>query len=83
MAAMVASAPPDHRVDWANQMRKLVLFVTEKKWGDEQHELLYKGIDEYGIGEWGKICDALLPKVRHNLAVSFLGSMCFSETTTC
>jgi len=81
---MVASAPPDPRVEWANKMRQLVspaealnedgslnqdffkpkkvLFVTEKKWGDEQHELLYKGIEEYGIGEWGKICDALLPK---------------------
>jgi len=41
---------------------KKVLYVTEKKWGDEQHELLYQGIAKFGIGEWGKICDDLLSK---------------------
>mmetsp|Transcript_25891 Transcript_25891/g.49223 ORF Transcript_25891/g.49223 Transcript_25891/m.49223 type:complete len:157 (+) Transcript_25891:117-587(+) len=39
-----------------------VMFVQEKTWGIEEKEKLYQGIEEYGVGEWNKVKEALLPK---------------------
>lgn len=42
-------------------MRMQVVIVNEKKWGDAERELLYKGLEEHGVGKWREISAAYLP----------------------
>ncbi|KAK9838137.1 hypothetical protein WJX81_003339 [Elliptochloris bilobata] len=41
---------------------KTLVIVEDKKWGDAERDLLYKGIEKYGIGKWNEISAELLPK---------------------
>ncbi|KAK9828761.1 hypothetical protein WJX72_001961 [[Myrmecia] bisecta] len=41
---------------------KRVVLVDDKKWGQAERDLLYKGIEKYGIGKWREMSEELLPK---------------------
>jgi hypothetical protein len=43
---------------------KKVVYVQEKVWGPTERDKLYEGLKTYGVGEWGKMKEHLLPKVR-------------------
>lgn len=38
-----------------------VVIVSEKKWGDAERDLLYKGLEKYGVGKWREISGEYLP----------------------
>jgi hypothetical protein len=40
-----------------------VLYVQEKVWGAAERDKLFEGLHTYGVGEWGKMKEHLLPKV--------------------
>lgn len=40
---------------------KGVVIVNDKHWGAEERELLYKGLEKYGIGKWHEIAEEFLP----------------------
>ncbi|CAL8462744.1 g2277 [Coccomyxa elongata] len=41
---------------------KKVVLVDDKKWGSAERDLLYQGLEKYGVGKWGDICAELLPR---------------------
>ena len=49
---------------------KKVVYVQEKVWGPAERDKLYEGLKTYGVGEWGKMKEHLLPKVRVCVSVS-------------
>eukprot|EP01135_Chromosphaera_perkinsii_P010445 Nk52_evm8s2133 gene=Nk52_evmTU8s2133 len=50
--------------------------VAERKWTDKEKDLLLKGIEEYGIGNFGEISKALLPDwTRNDLRVKAMRLM--------
>ena len=40
---------------------KRVIVVQDRKWGDAERELLYKGLERFGVGKWREIGAELLP----------------------
>ena len=39
-----------------------VIIVEDKKWGPAERDALYKGLEEFGVGGWRSMVDALLPR---------------------
>lgn len=39
-----------------------VVFVTGKRWGAEEKERLYQGLEKHGVGRWREIGEELLPQ---------------------
>lgn len=41
---------------------KHVMLVDEKRWGPEERDLLYQGLEKHGVGRWREIGEEFLPK---------------------
>jgi hypothetical protein len=40
--------------------------ISSRKWGEKEKQLLIKGIEKFGIGEWEEISKNFLPEwVKH------------------
>lgn len=47
-----------------------VLTLTDRKWGEQEREQLYKGLDKHGVGRWREIGEEMLPGWDdHNIRV--------------
>lgn len=40
---------------------KVLIADKKRKWGNKERELLYKGLEKYGVGNWKDIGDEFLP----------------------
>ena len=39
-----------------------VVLVDDKKWGAAERDLLYQGLERFGVGKWGDMSAQLLPR---------------------
>ncbi|DBB09808.1 hypothetical protein WJX82_006732 [Trebouxia sp. C0006] len=39
-----------------------VVMVDDKKWGDNERDLLYQALEKHGVGNWREISEQYLPK---------------------
>eukprot|EP00884_Botryococcus_braunii_P004742 jgi/Botrbrau1/14269/Bobra.0368s0002.1 len=64
---------------------KQVFLVEERKWGSGERDLLYKGLEQYGVGQWRQIRENLLPQWEEQLlrvrAARLLGSQSLARYT--
>lgn len=49
---------------------KKVLTLTDRKWGEQEREQLYRGLEKHGVGRWRDIGEEMLPGWDdHNIRV--------------